>query len=651
MPTKSFYSLQSIGKIENNIFCQLLEIDEYKILLNIGSDSELKVPYYDDLEKIIDSIDCILISHCEIKYFGGLISLSEKFKGKIIMTLPIFRFSKIIFNEIFKNDEILKNQKFTLKELENIYDSITIVKYSQPIDIGILRVTAQNAGHSLGGTIWSILKDNENITVALDINHKKINHLDGCDILNLKKSFLFLLNCDFVGESFISRKMIEKEFFELLNLNKNNLIFVCSLMRSFELCWILNDFLTESKDPRKCAFISFQSKIIHEILKGFLEWSGDIALKKFTSQKINPFRFENIDFFDLYSDIDPETKIFIVLDENFNSIFSQKLLYDKNSEENLVIFFDEIFEKNFLLKNELNVPEFIISENKKEHEKENDNKDDQKEQFFTNQYNNFFSNKNFELSNLNKKIFPFRNLPKPKDIYGEFIDTSLFVQEIQEEENSILKKEEIIKEKTEIIKIFKKSFIPLIRTKTLNFNFLIDGNSMKDILESILIEKLILFGKDKNLVNFFQDYCTFTKSIKEIVNLKNKKVNLSIDNSISKVDLNENFLESTNLKQKKNLHLALFIGEIKNNILFFKRPLTNKLVYGQSNLEILNLQILSKQFLENNFRVRKIDHNKILVEEKVEILLEENKVQVCGDYSDEFVLIRNILYENFIFIE
>lgn len=648
MATESFYSLQTISQIETNIYCQLLEIDSYKVILNLGSDVSLDLSYSEELEKILSSVDCILISHAEIKYFGGLLRIHKKYKGKIIMTLPIYTFSKIIFEEILQNMEIADIKKFTAEDLDSLYSSITIVKYSQPLEIGSLRFSAKNSGHTLGGTLWQIQKDNDIITVALDINHKKENHIDGCNLSNMKKSFLFLTNCDFVGEIPSSRKSKEKEFQDILNdVPTGKVFFICNLMRSLEICCILNEHFEKNRLTKKCAFISFQSKKTHETLKGFLEWTGDMALKKFTTEKTNPFKFDNIAFIDLFNEIPKKTKIFIIPDDGSNSVFKNRLIFDNNKKENHVVFFDDNSEEYFLQSKAIQVPFFIMPDKINENYKETSD-------IFTVSQNSSNIEESVSLINKvedsknddrKKLVFPLRNQAKPKDLYGEFFDRSIIRSQEEDKEIEVVENE-LIEEKKEIITVSHQKFEAKTATSVMNFNGLIDGNAMKDILESVEIEKMILFGKDKVFVDFFRDICVFTKCIKEIVTLENQKVNLSSDTSICKVDLEEEFLEDVNLKQFKNIQISPFVGEIKENLLSFKRPLTKQFSFGQ-----LDFRKLASQLLEKNFRVRKLGNKGLLIDDCVEILQTDSKVLISADYTGKFIFIRNIIYQNMIFIE
>ena len=77
--------------------------------------------------------------------------------------------------------------KFSLDEVDLCFEKMTQLKYSQTVNlkgkVQGLTVTPIPAGHMIGGTIWKIVKDDEeDIVYAVDYNHKKERHLNGCDI-------------------------------------------------------------------------------------------------------------------------------------------------------------------------------------------------------------------------------------------------------------------------------------------------------------------------------------------------------------------------------------------------------------------------------------------------------------------------------------
>lgn len=51
-----------------------------------------------------------------------------------------------------------------------------------------ITITPLPAGHMIGGTIWKIFKEGEeDIIYAMDFNHKKERHLNGCDLEKLQR--------------------------------------------------------------------------------------------------------------------------------------------------------------------------------------------------------------------------------------------------------------------------------------------------------------------------------------------------------------------------------------------------------------------------------------------------------------------------------
>ena len=53
-----------------------------------------------------------------------------------------------------------------------------------------LSITPIPAGHMIGGAIWKIVKDGEeDIVYAVDYNHKRERHLNGCDVEKISRYF------------------------------------------------------------------------------------------------------------------------------------------------------------------------------------------------------------------------------------------------------------------------------------------------------------------------------------------------------------------------------------------------------------------------------------------------------------------------------
>lgn len=76
-------------------------------------------------------------------------------------------------------------QIFSLDDVDMAFDKVQQLKYSQNVSLKGrghgLQITPLPAGHMIGGTIWRITKmGEEEIVYAVDFNHKKERHLNGC---------------------------------------------------------------------------------------------------------------------------------------------------------------------------------------------------------------------------------------------------------------------------------------------------------------------------------------------------------------------------------------------------------------------------------------------------------------------------------------
>jgi cleavage and polyadenylation specificity factor subunit 2 len=71
---------------------------------------------------------------------------------------------------------------FNLDDIDNAFDKVKQVKYSQTINLKGkgqgLQITALPGGHMIGGTIWKLLKDGEEeIIYAVDYNHHRERYI------------------------------------------------------------------------------------------------------------------------------------------------------------------------------------------------------------------------------------------------------------------------------------------------------------------------------------------------------------------------------------------------------------------------------------------------------------------------------------------
>lgn len=79
---------------------------------------------------------------------------------------------------------------FSLEDVDSAFDKITPLRYSQPTALqgkcAGITITAYSAAHTIGGTVWKIKKDTDEILYAVDYNHSRERYvgLRGLHFLN-----------------------------------------------------------------------------------------------------------------------------------------------------------------------------------------------------------------------------------------------------------------------------------------------------------------------------------------------------------------------------------------------------------------------------------------------------------------------------------
>ena len=122
--------------------CLLLEIDEYRILLDCGWDHTLDTAKLEGLRDVIQTqrIDLVLISHADIEHLGALPYAVGKLglACDIYVTLPVWRLGQIALYELYQSEQQSSNFGLDIMSLDDIdkaFESCIPLKYSQEMTI------------------------------------------------------------------------------------------------------------------------------------------------------------------------------------------------------------------------------------------------------------------------------------------------------------------------------------------------------------------------------------------------------------------------------------------------------------------------------------------------------------------------------------
>jgi cleavage and polyadenylation specificity factor subunit 2 len=91
------------GAHNSSPLCYLLQIDEYRFLLDCGWNENFDVEIIEEYKKHVKSVDAVLISYPDLKHLGALPYLVGKcgLNCPIYATVPIFKMGQMFMYDIF----------------------------------------------------------------------------------------------------------------------------------------------------------------------------------------------------------------------------------------------------------------------------------------------------------------------------------------------------------------------------------------------------------------------------------------------------------------------------------------------------------------------------------------------------------------------
>eukprot|EP00045_Choanoeca_perplexa_P010094 m.100904 g.100904 ORF g.100904 m.100904 type:complete len:751 (+) comp15146_c0_seq2:104-2356(+) len=187
------------GAQNNDPLCYLLELDGCRILLDVGWNEDFNLEQLEQLKEVAPTVDAVLISHPDLLHLGAYPYAFAKLglKCPVYATIPVENMGQLFMYDIH---HARANQEdfdlFTLDDVDAAFAHITKVNYKQAVTIpgtGI-QMSACAAGHMVGGSVWQITKDDENIVYAVDYNHRRERHLNSTAFDFLTRPYMLITN-------------------------------------------------------------------------------------------------------------------------------------------------------------------------------------------------------------------------------------------------------------------------------------------------------------------------------------------------------------------------------------------------------------------------------------------------------------------------
>jgi len=352
----SIVKFQSLSGVDDESpHCYLLQIDDFKFLLDCGWDENCSSRLIDNLRRHARQIDAILVSHPSVAHLG-LLPYAVAQLGincPIYMTIPTCKLGQMFMYDLCQsktaNEEF---DLFTLDDIDSAFERVIPLKHNQTEalrgrDYGLSIMPVQ-AGHMLGGTAWKIVKDDEEEYVyAVDMNHKRELHLNGCEVEKIQKPTLLItdgLNAAYVQDRRADRnKKFVQRIMNTTNSGGNVLITTDTAGRVLELAMILEGLWSDDRAGLgnvNLVLVSNVSQSTRDVAKGMIEWMSDKVIQPFMQNRQNPFEFRHVRLCQTVSEVNrvSDPKVILATPTDMDSGFSRELfVYMANHPKNAII--------------------------------------------------------------------------------------------------------------------------------------------------------------------------------------------------------------------------------------------------------------------------------------------------------------------------
>ncbi|XP_065053263.1 cleavage and polyadenylation specificity factor subunit 2-like [Rhopilema esculentum] len=344
------------GAQDESPLCYLLQVDEFRFLLDCGWNELLSMDSIENIKWHIGQIDAVLLSQPDLYHLGAIPYVFGKcgLNCPIYATIPVYKMGQMFLYDFFQSHQNEEDfELFSLDDVDTAFEKIIQLKYSQHVSLKGrghgLSITPYAAGHMIGGTMWKIMKEGEeDIIYAVDYNHKKEIHLNGAVLETLSRPSL-LITDSFTALNIQARRK-ERDIQLMDNIhtavrrNGNVLLAVDTAGRVLELAQLL-DQLWRTQESGLFAYslclLNNVSYNVVEFAKSQVEWMSDRMMKTFEAGRNNPFQFKHITLCHSLADVNKVSspKVVLASTADLNCGFARSLFIQwADSANNSIIF-------------------------------------------------------------------------------------------------------------------------------------------------------------------------------------------------------------------------------------------------------------------------------------------------------------------------
>lgn len=341
------------GVYNENPLSYLVSIDDFNFLVDCGWNDHFDTSLLEPLSRVASTVDAILISHSDTLHLGAL-PYAMKHLGlsaPVFATEPVYRLGLLtMYDHYLSRKQVSEFELFTLDDIDSAFQNVTRLTYSQNYHMsgkgeGIV-IAPHVAGHLLGGTIWKITKDGEDVIYAVDFNHRKERHLNGTVLESFVRPAVLITDAYNALNNQLSRRQRDQEFLDAiikaLRADGNVLLPVDTAGRVLELILILEQYWEQQKLTHPIFFLTYVSSSTIDYVKSFLEWMSDSIAKSFEHTRDNAFLLRHVKLLISKSELEkvPDgPKVVLASMASLEAGFSHDIFVEWASDaKNLVLF-------------------------------------------------------------------------------------------------------------------------------------------------------------------------------------------------------------------------------------------------------------------------------------------------------------------------
>ncbi|MQM07767.1 hypothetical protein Taro_040619 [Colocasia esculenta] len=320
-----------------------------------GVYSENPLSYLVSVDGVCSKVDAVLLSHPDVLHLGAL-AYAMKHMGlsaPVFLTEPVYRLGLLtMYDHFLSRKQVSDFDLFTLDDIDSAFQNpnVTSLKYSQNYHLtgkgeGIV-ITPYVAGHLLGGTVWKITKDGEDVIYAVDYNHRKERHLNGTVLESFVRPAVLITDAYNALNNQPPRRQRDQEFLDTIlkavGAGGNVLLPVDTAGRALELILILEQHWSQHRLAFPIFFLTNVATSTIDYVKSFLEWMNDSIAKSFEHTRDNAFLLKHVTLLINKNELEkiPDTpKVVLASMASLEVGFSHDIFVEWATEaKNLVLF-------------------------------------------------------------------------------------------------------------------------------------------------------------------------------------------------------------------------------------------------------------------------------------------------------------------------